>query len=282
MKKKDFYVYIHRRKSDGVVFYVGKGRLNRAYDNHRRSGGWLKNSINGYDVEFYKTNLSNQEAIDLENYLLDNTPEEWELCNIQNSCDVHQLDSELIKSLFYYDETSPTSIRWKVSNGQTNHSKRSPGDPAGYHSHTSTKYKRFKVGVKGKEVMVHRVVCILHGLDVPKDMVVNHIDGDPSNNKISNLEVVSQRDNSRRQKRHIRGISDKSNTGHTGVTRTVVKTGQRYYFAHWRDINHDTKGINFSIDLLGEEEALRLAVECRKGQIERVNREIKELENAKQ
>lgn len=38
----DFYVYVHRRKSDGKVFYVGKGRQKRAWATSRRSVHWQR------------------------------------------------------------------------------------------------------------------------------------------------------------------------------------------------------------------------------------------------
>lgn len=37
---KRFYVYVHRRKSDGKVFYVGKGCGNRSGSRHGRSRHW--------------------------------------------------------------------------------------------------------------------------------------------------------------------------------------------------------------------------------------------------
>ena len=42
--KNDFYVYIHKRQSDGIVFYVGKGRGKRAYYFHERNDHWKKHS----------------------------------------------------------------------------------------------------------------------------------------------------------------------------------------------------------------------------------------------
>ena len=40
----DYYVYVHRRKSDGAVFYVGKGKGLRAWDKNKdnRSQYWHK------------------------------------------------------------------------------------------------------------------------------------------------------------------------------------------------------------------------------------------------
>jgi hypothetical protein len=37
-----FYTYLHRRADDGRVFYVGKGRLKRAYSDYRRTPRWFR------------------------------------------------------------------------------------------------------------------------------------------------------------------------------------------------------------------------------------------------
>ena len=52
---KDCYVYIHRRKSDGSVFYVGKGSGKRAWSNIR-SAYWKRIvAKHGYIVEIVET-----------------------------------------------------------------------------------------------------------------------------------------------------------------------------------------------------------------------------------
>lgn len=38
--EKRFYVYVHRRKTDGRIFYVGKGEGQRAWVTFRRNGYW--------------------------------------------------------------------------------------------------------------------------------------------------------------------------------------------------------------------------------------------------
>lgn len=69
----DFYVYIHRKKTTKEVFYVGKGKGNRAYVKSRRSTYW-KNIANkhGYIVEFVENGTGLQEwyALELEQNLI--------------------------------------------------------------------------------------------------------------------------------------------------------------------------------------------------------------------
>ena len=45
--KNDYYVYLHKTL-DGNPFYVGKGRLNRAYSSYSRSKNWHQISKCGY------------------------------------------------------------------------------------------------------------------------------------------------------------------------------------------------------------------------------------------
>ena len=68
---KRFYIYLHKRASDGVVFYVGKGRGKRA----SRTWGRNKHRQNvvakhGCTVVIFKDNLSEEEAFNEEKGLI--------------------------------------------------------------------------------------------------------------------------------------------------------------------------------------------------------------------
>ncbi len=69
--KKYFYVYVHRKSSDGSIFYVGKGTGNRAYVKTKRSKYW-NNVVNkyGYTVEIIQNYLPEWLAFELETYLI--------------------------------------------------------------------------------------------------------------------------------------------------------------------------------------------------------------------
>ena len=62
-----FYVYLHRKLSDGDVFYVGKGKSDRAWDFNSRNRYWhnVKNK-HGIVVEILFDNLSEEESLALE------------------------------------------------------------------------------------------------------------------------------------------------------------------------------------------------------------------------
>jgi hypothetical protein len=64
---EDFYVYFHINDETGKVFYVGKGRANRAHSKQGRSIYW-KNYTNKYKyhVDIIDQNLTESEAYRLE------------------------------------------------------------------------------------------------------------------------------------------------------------------------------------------------------------------------
>ena len=63
----DFYVYEHRRSSDGLPFYVGKGRGKRAWAKSGRSEWWKNVSDkHGVDVIIIRDRMTNSCSITLE------------------------------------------------------------------------------------------------------------------------------------------------------------------------------------------------------------------------
>lgn len=274
----DYYVYLHL-DCNGTVFYVGKGRRHRASVGYGRSSAWEEIAKDGFSVKMYSENLTEEQAVAIENNLLKFPPPDWKLCNIQPACDVHDLSFEHLSKYFYYDETSPTCLRWKNHNSQPNKkNRRESGDVAGWLSTTST-HKRYKVCLDGREIMVHRIVCILHGLIVPKSMVVNHKDCNPLNNKIENLEVVTQKENSRKSRKHLNGQSPDSNTGYTGVTMTGYREPsgklRNEVIAHWKDENGKRRSRSFSIIKNGGiEKTIEIARAYREKMHNEINRKL--------
>lgn len=61
------YIYIHVKQDSGEVFYVGKGKNNRAYHKGGRSKWWQYTIAKyGYDIFILENNLSEPEAFRLE------------------------------------------------------------------------------------------------------------------------------------------------------------------------------------------------------------------------
>lgn len=65
-------VYLHRRKTDGIVFYVGIGNEKRAFTKHSRNDFWKKVvKTHGYSVEITHKNLIREDAETIEKYLIE-------------------------------------------------------------------------------------------------------------------------------------------------------------------------------------------------------------------
>ena len=68
----EFYVYTHHKQSDGSIFYVGKGKGNRAHKFEGRNNLWNRTADkHGVEVRIIATNLTQQEAFDLEVRLIE-------------------------------------------------------------------------------------------------------------------------------------------------------------------------------------------------------------------
>jgi hypothetical protein len=67
METQDTCLYIHTRKNDGGIFYIGIGDEKRPYSKANRNQYW-NNVVNKYDynVTILKTNMSWEKACDLE------------------------------------------------------------------------------------------------------------------------------------------------------------------------------------------------------------------------
>lgn len=260
--KNDYYVYLHKTL-DGKVFYVGKGRENRAWNKSRRSKAWNECAANGFSVEIYRNNLSEANALEIENTLIKT------LEGLVNSRILSPVRFDDYADYFEYDPSSPSGLaRTKGILCGRGYS-REVGEigPCGFIETGNDGYKQWVVGFKNKHAKVHRIIWQLFHGEIQHGFVVDHLDGNSLNNNILNLRVVTKAKNSRNSK------IDKNNTsGVVGVSLHKTNNGK---YSYWRgayyslDENRVCK--YFSIDKLGHEEAFRQACEWRSEQIRLLN-----------
>jgi hypothetical protein len=67
-----FYVYLHRKLKTGEVFYVGKGKGDRAWEKRRKGSYKWKAMAEKYGVmvEIYRDRLTEKEAYELESQVI--------------------------------------------------------------------------------------------------------------------------------------------------------------------------------------------------------------------
>lgn len=171
---------------------------------------------------------------------------------------------------FYYDETSKTCLRWKVDcYGGKNYASVSifKGDTAGYfHSNPEKTNFRTCVTLKRTLYQVNRVIWEMFNGPIPEGMVIDHLDGNPWNNKLENLSCKTQAGNTRNRKKN-----SNNTTGIAGVN--LQGEGDKLqYCASFPVVSGGMKRKCFSINKYGLSESLLLAEEYRRMKIEEFNR----------
>lgn len=91
-----------------------------------------------------------------------------------------------VLDMFVYDSESGLLTRRKWTSNRT------VGAPVG----SPNKDGHLKTTIRGKSYLVHRVIWLFHYGNWP-DGPLDHIDGDPANNRIINLRIASQLENAR-------------------------------------------------------------------------------------
>lgn len=139
---------------------------------------------------------------------------------------------------------------------------------AGYAKYDSKSRKpdSYRVNVKGTVYQVHRVIwAIVHG-SINDDQMIDHIDGNPFNNKLENLRIGTPALNARNTSKY-----STNKTGFTGVNPFFKKKTNSYGFiATWVD-EGKVRSKQFSSIKYGVTAAFNMAVEHRKAMIEQLN-----------
>lgn len=258
-----YCVYVHRDLKTGQPFYVGSGRKTRAIEKSQRNSSWKAFvKTNGFLSQILKDGLTKMESLELEYLIWEEYNKKYRLLNQKAPYSLKSFPVTTLRTNLNYDETSPTCLTWKTEfynprNGRGH----GIGDIAG----NETKTKR-KVTVDGVSHAVHKVIWLLHNDNILPGYVIDHIDGDYLNNKITNLRMITQAENSRNKR-----SCGRNKDGVTGVILFKRQGRMDQWRAQYRNLIGECFQKYFSILKLGKEEAFRLAVEWRKEQIRLLN-----------
>lgn len=154
---------------------------------------------------------------------------------------------DIVSKYFVYDETSPSCVK-TVKGGSCG-----TVNKQGYYNFTILDDNKV-IG----QFLAHRLVMVLHHADI-FDMLVDHVDGDPFNNKYSNLRVVNHKQNSRNRKLRVTnwygvsGVYCREHNSKTDITCFVTS-------CYVNDKRHEK---SFNIRKMGIMEAFAAAVKYR-------------------
>lgn len=115
----------------------------------------------------------------------------------------------------HYSEWIRYSHDGKLFWNKTSSSKAVAGSEAGW----MDKDGYIVVTIRGKKLRAARLVMMIHGVDVPKRMHVDHINGNITDNRIENLRIATPSQNSCNRRTQINNT-----TGAKGC----VKAGKKY------------------------------------------------------
>lgn len=177
-----------------------------------------------------------------------------------------------LKDNFYYDESSRSFLRWNIDifTGKNFNIKLiAVGDSAGSLLKCRTN-NYWRVQVRGKNILVHRIIYTLYHGTIDDSMVVDHIDGNGLNNNIDNLRLVQPSVNTRNatkrvdNKSGVTGVSLKKEINHQG--KVVL-----YWLTQWQDLNGKVKSKCYSVNKYGYDEAFYMACKHRELAIRELN-----------
>ena len=147
-----------------------------------------------------------------------------------------ELTQARLKELLHYD--ADTGIFTWIS--QSKHSSYLIGKEAGYISKASRKYIGITINGVCKLLLAHRLAWLYMTGEFPKNMI-DHIDGNPLNNKFDNLRNANRFENQHNQK-----LTQRNKSGLKGVswhkisgkwTAQICHKNKKYYLGLFDDKN---------------------------------------------
>ena len=113
---------------------------------------------------------------------------------------------DLARGMISFDPRNG-KFHWKI---HITNARKKPGDIAGY---LSSNKEYWRINLMGQEIRAHRLAWYLHyGEDPGADLLVDHINGDSLDNRIDNLRLVTESENSKNRKK-----GNNNTTGFKGV-----------------------------------------------------------------
>jgi hypothetical protein len=165
---------------------------------------------------------------------------------------------EYLLKIFYYDDC----LRWKVNKRKGPLNVRVGDEVIG--CYRSNGYKVIRID--GRLYNLSRIVYqVVYG-NLTTDLVIDHINRNPADNRIENLRAVTQKHNTRnrqKQRNNSTGVNGVSLQTNVNVDIIGKQVERQYYVACWIDSEGKLKRKWFSINAHGKEDAFKLACEYR-------------------
>lgn len=173
---------------------------------------------------------------------------------------------EYFNKFLLHDAESPSGLRWKVDRlrGRGPSYLVRAGDAAGWLAVSKSGREVYQISVESSKYLNHRIIYLLSVGEIPHGMIIDHINGDSTDNRLENLRCTTYKVNGRNSCMRVDNTS-----GVTGVFFQDVK-GRRnpFYLASWTDANGKRRGKAFPTIEVGKEAAFEAACKFRADKID--------------
>ena len=137
------------------------------------------------------------------------------------------------------EDSSPSGLVW-INRSRNIFTENQPAGSKKFRKNGDA--RAWSIGFQGKDYYVHRIIWILINGYIDPELVIDHLNGNPFNNRVDNLSLKTLGGN---QKNRFQQSSN--TTGVTGVSRINNGRDCWYYVAHWYECNGFRKSKYFSI-----------------------------------
>lgn len=142
------------------------------------------------------------------------------LLSYRKSVSEIEADAEYLRSVLHYDAITG-EFTWLARSGQ-----RGP-DFTGKAAGSLTVHGRVEIGIKGQRFFAHELAWVMTHNRLP-DGEIDHINGDPADNRLSNLRDVSRALNMQ----NLRRSTARNKTGYLGVVAVNQRDGGKPFRAY--------------------------------------------------
>ncbi len=152
------------------------------------------------------------------------------------------MSQDLIENLYYHNGI----LFW----AQTVHNKCQKDSPVG----TKKQNGYIEIQWKGKRYYAHRIIWTIFNGEIPDKLVIDHIDGNPSNNKLENLRCVQHVSNLHGARKLTRNKSGFIGVSWNKLTKSweasVTYKGNRIYRDYFDDVTEAGEAVQLIKDLI--------------------------------